>query len=124
MARPVDVARCVSTTAVRKGLDEFFPQSDKLLEEADKIGRSWRVRVAPKEYGGPTQVVVRKQARCRTWVCVHLELTVMAFTPLRSPDVHTHVHICMHVVKVRVHVPACNVSSVNRVSKGCVFVWN
>ena len=44
VARPVDAARCVSTTAARKGLDEFFPQSDDLLEEADKIGRSWRAR--------------------------------------------------------------------------------
>lgn len=47
-ARPFNavqcVSQCVSTTAVRKGLEEFFPQSDDLLEEADKIGRSWRAR--------------------------------------------------------------------------------
>ena len=43
-ARPLNAVQCVSTTAVKKGLEEFFPQSDDLLEEADKIGRSWRAR--------------------------------------------------------------------------------
>ena len=44
VARGLDAERCVSSTAPKKGLDEFFPQSDDLLEEADKIGRSWRAR--------------------------------------------------------------------------------
>ena len=44
VARALDVESFLSTTAPRKGLDEFFPQSDDLLEEADKIGRSWRAR--------------------------------------------------------------------------------
>lgn len=44
VVRGLDAKRYVSTTAPKKGLDEFFPQSDDLLEEADKIGRSWRAR--------------------------------------------------------------------------------
>lgn len=44
VARGLAAERYVSTTTPKKGLDEFFPQSDDLLEEADKIGRSWRAR--------------------------------------------------------------------------------
>ena len=37
-------SRAISTTAVRNGLEEFFPRTDDPLEEAQKIGRPWRAR--------------------------------------------------------------------------------
>ena len=34
----------ISTSAPRYGLEEFFPKEEDVLEDSDKIGRSWRAR--------------------------------------------------------------------------------